>query len=112
VTSSNQAPVDHEELVRQLVDGDRRWHELPEGIPARSQAEIRRRALEKLTGTQLDNIAQYTLDSSRASTRHAENFIGATQIPVGICGPLNVRGTFVDVDEDLHVPLATTEEPW
>ena len=109
MTSSQQASVDHEELVRQLIDGERRWHELPEEISARSQAEIRRRALEKLTGTQLENIAQYTLDPSRASTRHAENFIGATQIPVGICGPLKVKGAFVDVDEDLHVPLATTE---
>ncbi len=109
MTSSQQAPMDREELIRQLVEGERRWHELPEEIPAHTQAKIRRRALEKLTGTQLDNIAAYTLDPVRASTRHAENFIGATQIPVGICGPLKVKGTWVDADEDLHVPLATTE---
>lgn len=109
MTSSKHEPMDREELVRQLVEGERRWHELPEEIPAHIQAKIRRRALEKLTGTQLDDIAAYTLDPIRVSTRHAENFIGTTQIPVGICGPLKVKGTWVDADEDLHVPLATTE---
>jgi hydroxymethylglutaryl-CoA reductase (NADPH) len=109
MTSAQQDPVDREELVRQLVEGERRWHELPEGIPAHVQAKIRRRALEALTGVQLNNIAAYTLDPVRASTRHAENFIGATQIPVGICGPLKVKGTFVSAEEDLHVPLATSE---
>ncbi len=109
MTSAQQDPVDREELVRQLVEGERRWHELPEGMPAHVQAKIRRRALEALTGVQLDNIAAYTLDPVRASTRHAENFIGATQIPVGICGPLKVKGTWVSVEEDLHVPLATSE---
>ena len=109
MTSAQQDSVDREELVRQLVEGERRWHELPEGMPAHVQAKIRRRALEAMTGVQLDNIAAYTLDPVRASTRHAENFIGATQIPVGICGPLKVKGTWVSVEEDLHVPLATSE---
>ena len=95
MTSAQQDSVDREELVRQLVEGERRWHELPEGMPAHVQAKIRRRALEAMTGVQLDNIAAYTLDPVRASTRHAENFIGATQIPVGICGPLKVKGTWV-----------------
>ncbi len=106
---SHQAPVDPDELVRELVEGDRRWHELPKEIPAEQQAEIRRRALEKLSGTQLENIAHYTLDPVRASKRHAENFSGATQVPLGICGPLKVKGIWVGAEEDLHVPLATTE---
>lgn len=109
MTSSEQTAMDPEELIRQLVAGERRWHELPDEIPAHHQAKIRRRALEQLTGTQLENIASYTLDPIRASTRHAENFIGATQIPVGICGPLKVKGTWVQAEEDLHVPLATSE---
>ena len=109
MTSSEQTVMDPDELIRQLVEGERRWHELPDEIPAHRQAKIRRRALEKMTGTQLENIAAYTLDPIRASTRHAENFIGAMQIPVGICGPLKVKGNWVDAEEDLHVPLATSE---
>lgn len=103
------APFDVDELVRELVEGSRRWHELPSELPAEQQAEIRRRAVEKMSGTRLENIGRFTLDPIRASKRHAENFIGATQIPLGICGPVKIQGTWVDVEEDLHVPLATTE---
>ena len=36
-----------------------------------------------------------------------ENFIGFTHIPVGVMGPLRVRGLFAD--GDYYIPLATTE---
>lgn len=36
-----------------------------------------------------------------------ENFIGAVKIPIGIAGPLRVRGIFAQ--GDFYVPLATTE---
>ena len=36
-----------------------------------------------------------------------ENAIGAAQVPVGLAGPLRVRGEHVD--EEVYVPLATTE---
>ncbi len=36
-----------------------------------------------------------------------ENFIGMAQVPVGLMGPLRLRGTFAQ--GDFHVPLATSE---
>jgi hydroxymethylglutaryl-CoA reductase (NADPH) len=39
--------------------------------------------------------------------KHIENCIGAVKIPVGIAGPLRVRGIFAS--GDYYVPLATTE---
>lgn len=39
--------------------------------------------------------------------RHIENFIGAVKVPVGLAGPLRVRGLFAQ--GDFYVPLATTE---
>jgi hydroxymethylglutaryl-CoA reductase (NADPH) len=36
-----------------------------------------------------------------------ENFVGTTKIPVGIAGPLRVRGLFAQ--GDFYIPLATTE---
>src|SRR5690606_20627506 len=44
----------------------------------------------------------------RVGTQNCENLIGATQIPVGVIGPLRVKGLYVQ-DESLLVPLATTE---
>jgi hydroxymethylglutaryl-CoA reductase (NADPH) len=38
---------------------------------------------------------------------HVENFIGTVKIPVGLAGPLRIRGTFAS--GDYYVPLATTE---
>jgi hydroxymethylglutaryl-CoA reductase (NADPH) len=45
--------------------------------------------------------------SLRRIQKHIENCIGAVKIPVGIAGPLRVRGIFAS--GDYYVPLATTE---
>jgi hydroxymethylglutaryl-CoA reductase (NADPH) len=45
----------------------------------------------------------------RASTQHCENFIGAAQVPIGVVGPLTVRGEETAAEEEIWVPLATTE---
>lgn len=96
-----------EELVRSLVRREMRFHELPKDLPAEEAAEIRRRALERMTDTPLDNIAHHSLDVQRASRRNCENFFGVAQIPMGVVGPLRVRGRCAD--GDFWVPLATTE---
>ena len=101
------APSLREELVRSLVAGERRFHELPKDLPAEEAAEIRRLALERMTRTELSNIAHHSLDVTRAAQRNCENFIGVAQIPMGVVGPLRVRGNYVD--GDVYVPLATTE---
>jgi hydroxymethylglutaryl-CoA reductase (NADPH) len=101
------APLTRDELIRSLASGERRFHELPKDLAPAEAAEIRRLALEGLTRTPLKNIAHHSLDVTRASRRHCENFIGVAQIPMGICGPLRVRGNHVD--GDVYVPLATTE---
>ncbi len=103
----SSAPLTREELVRSLVEGERRFHELPKDLPAAEAAEIRRLALEEMTSTPLSNIGHHSLDVQRASHRHCENFIGVAQIPMGVVGPLKVRGEFAD--GDFWVPLATTE---
>jgi hydroxymethylglutaryl-CoA reductase (NADPH) len=101
------APMTREDLVRSLVGGERRFHELPKDLSPEEAAEIRRQALEQLTQTPLQNIGHHSLDVVRASRRNCENFIGVAQIPMGVVGPLRVRGQ--SIDGDVYVPLATTE---
>ncbi|MCH7666373.1 MAG: hydroxymethylglutaryl-CoA reductase (NADPH) [Acidobacteria bacterium] len=101
--------TEFERLLDELVSGDRRLHELPAELPASEAARIRRIALERKLGVSLARTGEYTLDAGRAASRHCENFIGAAQIPIGITGPLSVRGRYVAPDEELYVPLATTE---
>jgi hydroxymethylglutaryl-CoA reductase (NADPH) len=107
IASSPLPALTSEELVFSLVRGERRFHELPKDLAAEEAAEIRRRALEHMTRTALPNIAHHSLDVRRASHRHCENFIGVAQVPMGVVGPLRVRGKHVD--GDVYVPLATTE---
>jgi hydroxymethylglutaryl-CoA reductase (NADPH) len=63
----------------------------------------RRKAFEKLLKIKLDGIGSFSLDESVASSRNCENMIGASQIPMGIAGPVKIN------KKSYFVPLATTE---
>lgn len=101
--------LDHDDLVQEIVEGRRRLHELPENLPPEVAATVRRHAVGQMTGAELETVGQHGLDAARASRRHCENFIGATQIPLGVTGPLKIRGLWVQEDEVIYVPMATTE---
>jgi len=99
--------AEHAELIRELASGERRFHALPAELGAEDAATIRRAALEQRLGVDLSKIGEYGLNAEAAADRHCENMIGATQIPVGVAGPIAVRGQYAD--GDFFVPLATTE---
>jgi len=94
-------------LAREIVRGNLRWHQLPDDLTADEAAEVRRRAIEQMTQVTMDDIGHYSLDALRASRRNCENFIGVAQVPMGIAGPLPIRGEHVEAP--VYVPLATTE---
>jgi hydroxymethylglutaryl-CoA reductase (NADPH) len=96
-----------DKLVDDVAEGNLSLHQLPSHLSADEAGEVRRRAVERLAEASLDHIGSYSLDSGRAATRHCENFIGVAQIPMGVVGPLPIRGE--QVRESVYVPLATTE---
>lgn len=69
--------------------------------------EARRIALEKKLAVNLKNIGSSALSTSPAQERNCENMIGYAQIPVGIAGPLKIKGS--SESKDYYLPLATTE---
>ncbi|MGJ3232993.1 MAG: hydroxymethylglutaryl-CoA reductase [Oceanicaulis sp.] len=74
---------------------------------SREAARERLAFLEDRTGAELTHVARASIDP--AVTRgNIENYIGAAQVPIGVAGPLRIRGEHVQ-DEDVYVPLATTE---
>ncbi|MCI4446368.1 MAG: hydroxymethylglutaryl-CoA reductase (NADPH) [Pyrobaculum sp.] len=74
---------------------------------ANKAAEARRQYLEKTIGVRLENIGKTIIDLNTVVGRNIENVIGAVQIPVGVAGPLLVRGDYAN--GYFYVPLATTE---
>lgn len=97
------------EIVEEIVEGRGRLHQLPDHLSADEQAEVRRRVLTRMKGVELERIGAYGLDAERAARAHCENFIGAAQLPMGVVGPISVQGEEVSPEEELYVPLATTE---
>lgn len=70
------------------------------------QVAKRRRWVEKQTGANLDRVGQFAI-SSDAMRGNIENPVGAVQMPLGIAGPLWVKGEHAE--GEFYVPLATTE---
>lgn len=73
-----------------------------------SSAKSRRQFLEKELGINLDHIGNFTFAEESVAGRNIENLIGATQIPLGVAGPLQVKSKKLKV-KSYFIPLATTE---
>ena len=58
-------------------------------------------------GVQAELLDAHSIREMKAYERNIENFVGTAKVPVGIAGPLRVRGLFAQ--GDFYVPLATTE---
>ena len=72
----------------------------------RTMATARREFINEKQGSQLHHTGNYSLppESVRGNI---ENFSGVTQIPMGLCGPLLVKGD--KAKGTFYVPMATTE---
>jgi hydroxymethylglutaryl-CoA reductase (NADPH) len=106
-TEAIERKTRREEMVRRLSSGEMGFHQVPAELPAAEAAAIRREAIEQMTGVSFDVVRSYALDDEIAARSNCENFLGAAQVPMGVVGPLTVRGE--EIDGDIVVPLATTE---
>jgi hydroxymethylglutaryl-CoA reductase (NADPH) len=72
-----------------------------EGVIAARQDFVRAQ-----TGVALDHVSRYSFDAA-VLPGNIEHFIGVAQVPIGIAGPLLIRGEHAH--GEFLVPLATTE---
>ncbi|MXW09819.1 MAG: hydroxymethylglutaryl-CoA reductase [Gammaproteobacteria bacterium] len=84
---------------------------VPRGdAPARISPEaVERRwqLLEAETSAKHLLLDDMTREQMPAYSRNIENFIGTVKVPIGLAGPLRVRGLYAQ--GDYYAPLATTE---
>ncbi len=72
----------------------------------REAAQARRDFAHKQTQAELNHVGQFSFHPS-ILPGNIENFIGVAQIPIGLAGPLLVKGEYAQ--GEFFVPLATTE---
>ena len=98
-------PNTDEEWIAALAENRVGFHRLPADMPLKRAIALRRQALERRHGISLKISGEYSLDESKA---YCENMIGATQVPLGVVGPLVLQGEYC-TPEPVYVPLATSE---
>ena len=69
-------------------------------------AAQRRDFIQEQTGASLHHVGQFSFDPS-VLPGNIERFAGVAQVPIGLAGPLAVRGEWAN--GDFYVPMATTE---
>lgn len=69
-------------------------------------ATNRREFIKQKTGANLEHVGQYSIDP-KVLPGNVENFIGVLQMPIGVAGPINIKGEAAQ--GEFYVPLATTE---
>jgi hydroxymethylglutaryl-CoA reductase (NADPH) len=72
----------------------------------REAADQRRAFVEEHTDARLEHVSSYSFDPE-AVAGNVENFVGVAQVPLGVAGPLLVRGEHAD--GEFYVPMATAE---
>ncbi|MDX1694547.1 MAG: phosphotransferase [Ketobacteraceae bacterium] len=92
----------------QIVDYDHR--ELPKipgrGLYTEDARQERLAFLREQTNQDYENVAQTTLDP-KALVSNIEAFIGSVEVPVGLAGPLYIRGAHAN--GLYYAPMATSE---
>lgn len=73
-----------------------------------TSAKKRRQFLEQELKINLENIGQFNFTEGQVFNKNIENLIGATQIPLGVAGPLKLL-TLNSKLSTHYIPLATTE---
>jgi hydroxymethylglutaryl-CoA reductase (NADPH) len=78
----------------------------PQADYTREMAARRAEFVREKSGADLKHAQSYSIDPE-ALPGNIENFIGVAQVPIGLAGPLRVRGEHAQ--GDFYVPMATTE---
>jgi hydroxymethylglutaryl-CoA reductase (NADPH) len=102
--ATEKMPEEDEEIVAAVVAGKIPSYVLESRLgDCRRAAGIRREALRRITGRDMDGLPLDGFDYASILGQCCELPVGYVQLPVGVAGPLLLDG------RRLYVPMATTE---
>lgn len=112
MVTTSQFYVDDERLFmdnyfERLKNGSLKLYALEQELPPLEAVKVRRAYIERETGAGLRTLGSFSIDIKRVVKRNIENMVGAVQVPVGVAGPLLVKGEWAK--GHFFLPLATTE---
>ncbi|SHH52420.1 hydroxymethylglutaryl-CoA reductase (NADPH) [Halobaculum gomorrense] len=93
-------------LAERVREGDLRLYELEKHADADTAAAARRLLVAEHSGVDLSTSGAYAFDAADAES-NVENMLGAIQIPLGVVGPVEIRGGALSGEH--YLPMATTE---
>jgi hydroxymethylglutaryl-CoA reductase (NADPH) len=90
-----------------IRSGEWKLYALEKSMPADEAIALRRKYIEEETSSALPAVGNYTIPVDQVVVKNIENMIGCIQLPVGVAGPLIVKGEYAA--GSFWIPLATTE---
>lgn len=96
-----------DEYLRRLRDGTLKLYALEKELAPDDAVTIRRKYFEEETGVPLDRIGDCSISLESVVKKNCENMIGTIQVPLGVAGPIRIKGEYAD--GTIYLPLATTE---
>ena len=96
-----------DDYIGRLREGSLKLYALEKELPPEEAVRVRRAFIEAETGTSLAKVGSFSIGIDRVVKRNIENMIGTVQVPLGVAGPLRVKGEYAD--GSYYLPLATTE---
>ncbi len=106
-TGRSGAVKGNNDLLKKIAKGEISLHQIENYTDPNNSVGIRRSIIEQSEKISLENVGAAKIDYSIIKGKNAENVIGMTTIPLGIAGPMKVKGIYAI--GDVYVPMATTE---
>ncbi|MCL7413976.1 MAG: hydroxymethylglutaryl-CoA reductase (NADPH) [ANME-2 cluster archaeon] len=97
----------NEEIIEKVASGQLKLHAIDQQVGPVEGVAVRREAITRMTGIETKSLGSFSIDAADVVGRNIENMIGAIQLPLGIAGPVTVRGEYAT--GNFYLPLATTE---
>ena len=104
--TNSDLSINDEEILKKLVSGDLKFHEIGVLLGEDVAEKLRLKALELKLKISCSSLFSSTLNPNICRA-NIENMIGSVQIPIGIAGPVKIKGQFAK--GDFYLPLGTTE---